>query len=65
MGITIARHRCMDCRRTTRLAIWPWSGRLLVKSHGLCRGCRREREALLAGPGGSLAGLDRRVRTLG
>jgi hypothetical protein len=39
MGITLARRRCAGCRKTTGFALWPWSGHLLVTSHGLCRGC--------------------------
>ncbi len=47
MGITLARRRCASCHRTTGYALWPWSGRVFVTSHGLCRGClQRTRRAL-------------------
>lgn len=37
--MTLARKICSDCRRTMQLAVWPWSGRAFVTSHGLCRRC--------------------------
>ncbi|MGH0034932.1 MAG: hypothetical protein ACQGVK_07880 [Myxococcota bacterium] len=52
MGITLARRRCSGCRRTTGFAFWPWSGRLFVVTHGLCRGCL---DATRASVGGSAA----------
>ena len=39
MGITLARRSCSDCSRTFGFAIWPWSGRVLVTSHGFCGDC--------------------------
>jgi hypothetical protein len=65
MGITFARRCCVDCRRTTALEIWPWSGRLLVTSHGLCAACLEEREPTLSPAGGAHSTFVRRVWMFG
>ncbi len=38
-GITLARRVCAVCHRTTGFALWTWSGRVFVTSHGFCRRC--------------------------
>lgn len=42
---TLAKRRCGHCQRTLGVSLWPWSGRPVVVTHGLCRRCYR---ALLA-----------------
>jgi hypothetical protein len=37
--ITLARRVCAVCHRTTGFALWAWSGRIFVTSHGFCRRC--------------------------
>jgi len=39
MRVTFARRRCMECRTTTAFDRWPWNGRILVTTHGLCANC--------------------------
>jgi len=39
MGITVARRVCASCQRTTGLALWRWTGRAFLTTHGLCRRC--------------------------
>ncbi len=36
---TVARRRCGTCGRTLGLALWPWSGKLFLTTHGLCDDC--------------------------
>jgi hypothetical protein len=36
---TLARRRCARCTRDLGLALWPWSGRWFVTTHGLCDPC--------------------------
>ncbi len=37
--LSVARRRCLRCRRVFGFGIWPWSGRWVVDTHGLCHGC--------------------------
>ncbi len=39
---TVARRRCGKCGRTLGLALWPWSGKLFLTTHGLCDDCFRK-----------------------
>ena len=36
---TFALRRCGCCERPLGVALWPWSGRLFVTTHGLCHRC--------------------------
>ncbi len=39
LPFTIALRSCSSCRDFQGLAIWPWSGGFMLKTHGLCQGC--------------------------
>jgi hypothetical protein len=39
---TVAQRRCGRCERMLGLSLWPWSGRWLVVTHGLCDACYAE-----------------------
>ena len=52
LGVTLAWRTCEACGRGGGCAVWPWSGRLVVTTHGICDACLHERKTVrLAGEG--------------
>jgi hypothetical protein len=39
---TVAMRRCGHCQRPLGIALWSWSGRVFVTTHGLCDRCFRQ-----------------------
>lgn len=37
--VTFALRRCCRCERVLGVRVWPWNGRRLVTTHGLCAPC--------------------------
>jgi hypothetical protein len=44
-AMTFALRRCCACRRTLGIGLWPWMGRWVVMTHGLCTDCSPDMEA--------------------
>jgi hypothetical protein len=42
---TVAVSVCLNCQRNFGVALWPWSGASLTRTHGLCRPCGARLEA--------------------
>jgi hypothetical protein len=38
-GFSLALRRCCACRRIIGARLWPWSGKLVVETHGYCGSC--------------------------
>lgn len=36
---TVSLRRCCRCERLVGVALWPWSGALVVETHTLCDEC--------------------------
>jgi hypothetical protein len=39
LGVTLARRVCMFCGGNEGFRLWPWSGRVYVTTHTVCRHC--------------------------
>lgn len=44
---TLVLRICIECGRSLGLGVWPWSGALFTRTHGLCRGCFERLDAAL------------------
>jgi len=40
--VTFALGRCCGCGITLGIRVWPWTGRWLLRTHGLCPNCYQE-----------------------
>ncbi len=39
---TFALQTCLNCQHTFGVGLWPWSGEVWKRTHGLCKPCRAE-----------------------
>jgi hypothetical protein len=51
---TLVLRVCVECRKALGIGVWPWSGRLFTRTHGLCRPCFERLDAALDGAPGAV-----------